>query len=1521
VDGSGNVYVTGISDGSGTLEDYATIKYNSSGVQQWVARYNGPGNLNDNAWSLAVDGSGNVYVTGFSNGETSEDYATIKYNSSGVQQWVARYNGPGYFNDQAYSLAVDGSGNVYVTGESRGSGTLEDYATVKYNSSGVQQWVARHNGPGNFYDYASSLAVDGSGNVYVTGISDGSGTGRDYATVKYNSSGVQQWVARYNGPGNYDDFAWSLAVDGSGNVYVTGESYGGTSFDYATIKYNSSGVQQWVARYGPENSFDGASSLAVDGSGNVYVTGNSSSGTLYDYATIKYSQQSQPLLQPSISVSPIQINPGGNVNITGQNFRASAQVKVSIISSNSELVHDQVYTTNLNGGFNASYSSNVNSTPGIYTVTCRDIFTNQTAQNKTFEILEQIQSYDISILSPSSAIQNPDTVNLKFNVQWQDKMFKANGYSITGSKRHYKYHITLSTDGGVLWNDTVIVEGDEQINSMPIFNREVQINTITNSSGELNVKAKVTDMIQSNRNKTTGTIPVRLNQLTKSKASFVWDFSYPERSNPVVGVCADGVSRFYIKLKKEPGSHTITSVHLQLSDELESTSNRHLGKLMIANVTDRYNIEANSAIHTTINDSRTSEELWYWYVSPDDFVRNDNADDKSRMLRQVRVKINVHYSIGNPESETRVVNIVRPPLVLVHGFAGDPGMWDEFKRDIENMFISKFVFTPRIKTNRSFDQCGEALLNQNQRDNFEDDNSLPGIIIRARRSGYACNQVYYIGHSMGGCIIRAAAKKYYYKSYLNYSMGFVNRLITLDTPHQGSPIADLITNFYYLLDYIQARSLRDELIYDHGNRDNDLGRMIRSGFDLDRTDNSIHISGSLRNLQAAQAGRYIFTNNNIRSYLIAGDFFPGSSNLNNLNWDFSYGIELHNFVDWINDFLPYTLSTIHRSVFYKWGDGNLAFEIFLDHSKNRTEKAFRLLDLMCNKILGTEAFLANSDLVVTVKSQLAGKQSFYSVNTFDKFQTNDPNSLGIGHTFFNSCYEAQDVKAKVKEVLNYPGNSTNFLYEIPETPSTNPILGSLISNGNSVNNFSIDSNRYINILSPVPGEIQFVDSSLIVNFTISDTAKLKFVSLYFQGEQYIDTSSSFAFSFNIPVSSNELDSCIVNVFAVYSENDSMEFSNEYRKVYVQSNALPMELRVTDDVINMAANDTVKPEYRTVFQSFIHDGNLSDISATIENPSIVSFNSINKSFQSLASGETSAIVSIGSVRDTIYFNVFSQVQLPGITILNSPYDSAIVSSSGTKFSWMSSSNAATYLFQISKDFNFESIVYEENSLSDTFAVVPLIEDSIIYYWRVQALNISGSGDWSSTRNFTAVPIKNSYLYVNLIQQGFYNLATQHLNRKDTAKAYLVNISPPYNIVDSSVSIIDSVSFQGLFEFKNTPTGTYFIKVTHLNSIETWSKIGGEYFKNHDKMYFDFTKSQNQAFGDNQILIGPYWCIYSGDVNQDGTVDATDLSAVDNDAANFISGYVSTDLTGDGFVDGTDFAIADNNAASFVSVVRP
>jgi len=306
IDDSSNVYVTGRSFGSESLYDYATIKYALNGDTLWVRRYSGP--AVDEANALAVDDSGNVYVTGSSYAiGTNDDYATIKYAPNGDTLWVRRYNGPGNGVDAAYALAVDASGYVYVTGHSRGSGTDHDYATIKYAPNGDTLWVRRYNGPGNFFDAASALALDASGNVYVTG-GDASGTSGAYATIKYNPNGDTVWVRRYNGPGNGYDQANALAVDTGGNIYVTGYSWNGTSNDYATIKYAPNGDPVWVRRFnGPGNGGDEAKALAVDGNGNVYVTGYSKgSGTDFDFGTIKYS--------PCSSI-PGDVNASGAITI------------------------------------------------------------------------------------------------------------------------------------------------------------------------------------------------------------------------------------------------------------------------------------------------------------------------------------------------------------------------------------------------------------------------------------------------------------------------------------------------------------------------------------------------------------------------------------------------------------------------------------------------------------------------------------------------------------------------------------------------------------------------------------------------------------------------------------------------------------------------------------------------------------------------------------------------------------------------------------------------------------------------------------------------------------------------------------------------------------------------------------------------------------------------------------------------------------------------------------------------------
>ena len=315
VDSYGNVYVTGLINGFFAYSpDFATIKYTPNGDTAWVRIYNGPLNWDDWASDIAVDSSGNVYVTGPSWGswEADEDFLTIKYSPNGDTAWIRRYNGPGTQNayDEPHAMAVDASGNVYVTGGSDNDITSIDYLTIKYDADGNELWVRRYNGPGNGRDDAQDIAVDGSGNVYVTGYSYDVGDPNDYATIKYDPNGDTAWVRRYT---NGNGWAWAIAVDSPGNVYVTGS--------VGTIKYDTYGNQLWV---GPGGGFDNT----VDTSGNVYASGWAGGWDQSDWYTTKYYPNGdiawvRTYNSPGLSddrADDIAVDNLGNVYVTGSSY-------------------------------------------------------------------------------------------------------------------------------------------------------------------------------------------------------------------------------------------------------------------------------------------------------------------------------------------------------------------------------------------------------------------------------------------------------------------------------------------------------------------------------------------------------------------------------------------------------------------------------------------------------------------------------------------------------------------------------------------------------------------------------------------------------------------------------------------------------------------------------------------------------------------------------------------------------------------------------------------------------------------------------------------------------------------------------------------------------------------------------------------------------------------------------------------------------------------------------------------------
>jgi hypothetical protein len=226
---------------------------------------------------IAVDASGNVIVAGYTYrglvGEVYDlGYITLMYNAQGVLVWESVHDGPEAGRwEQATNLTLDTAGNIYVTGKSMGVGKNYDYGTVKYDGGGNKIWADWYDGTGQADDEATDIVVDSQGVVYVTGQSMNypSIAGNDWATICYNADGTRNWIIRKNGPANSQDRASALALDGAGNLHVTGELItAGSGADLTTIKY---GVPYIFVEVDIGGGGDDGSPINLKSRGNVPV--------------------------------------------------------------------------------------------------------------------------------------------------------------------------------------------------------------------------------------------------------------------------------------------------------------------------------------------------------------------------------------------------------------------------------------------------------------------------------------------------------------------------------------------------------------------------------------------------------------------------------------------------------------------------------------------------------------------------------------------------------------------------------------------------------------------------------------------------------------------------------------------------------------------------------------------------------------------------------------------------------------------------------------------------------------------------------------------------------------------------------------------------------------------------------------------------------------------------------------------------------------------------------------------------
>ena len=353
-DSHGNIFVAGRTNGGLDVNtnagdyDIFVAGYDSSGVRQWTKQLGTA--AYEEGRGVAADASGNIYIAGRTagglDGNTNagdSDMFLVKYSTSGAKLWTKQLGTTAY--DEGRGVATDPLGNIYVTGNTVGgfdgntNAGGSDIFLVKYDAYGLKKWAKEFGTPSA--DFGSGAATDLSGNVYVTGYTNGgldgnaNSGGYDMFVVKYSTAGAKLWTRQLGTIGS--DFGSGVAADTSGNVYVAGYTNGGIGgntnagdYDAFLVKYSTAGVRLWTREFGT-SGYDEARGVAVDPSGNVYVSGSTAGGLDgnvnsggYDAFLVKFDPSGVKQWTKQLGTASSDMNfgvatdPSGNVYTVGQ---------------------------------------------------------------------------------------------------------------------------------------------------------------------------------------------------------------------------------------------------------------------------------------------------------------------------------------------------------------------------------------------------------------------------------------------------------------------------------------------------------------------------------------------------------------------------------------------------------------------------------------------------------------------------------------------------------------------------------------------------------------------------------------------------------------------------------------------------------------------------------------------------------------------------------------------------------------------------------------------------------------------------------------------------------------------------------------------------------------------------------------------------------------------------------------------------------------------------------------------------
>ena len=306
-DPSGNIIVVGMSSSSGYHAN--VTKYSTAGDSLWTRfyRWTGASGGNGQRVDCALDGS--VYFTGTAtkSSGTFDDILTVKLSADGDTLWGRVYDGAGHNYDEGIDIVVDDDGNAYVVGKAKNTAGNTDIAVIKYSPSGTQLWDWTYNGSSSSGDEPIGVELDMDGNVCVGGTSYETGKARDYTFIKLSPSGDSLLVSFAGATGS--EYAYDMALDANGNMYVTGERSGVASYDYLTMKFDgATGAKEWEMTWDGGGGYDRGTNICVEEEDHVYVAGyinpTAEPDTKNDIGVVAYEPVAAAVFEPTTNQPP-----------------------------------------------------------------------------------------------------------------------------------------------------------------------------------------------------------------------------------------------------------------------------------------------------------------------------------------------------------------------------------------------------------------------------------------------------------------------------------------------------------------------------------------------------------------------------------------------------------------------------------------------------------------------------------------------------------------------------------------------------------------------------------------------------------------------------------------------------------------------------------------------------------------------------------------------------------------------------------------------------------------------------------------------------------------------------------------------------------------------------------------------------------------------------------------------------------------------------------------------------------------